>query len=1216
MERVAADDGLRLRDRTRRDRSREPAYEHRHRERDGRQSDSRRRNIEQLDFSILDAPTTVYVDNQTTQAFYLSSDGTKFSQSKNFRIEDRIYHAVDNESLGLITWVANNVFVTAPGTASGTTTDTDSNIQRGIDVAPSTLTNLWTVNVEAGTFSQIVNVDKPIDLVGQGPNSTVISASSGDILTIAADNVSVTGLHVTGSSSTDGIYFDSTVTGDSLKNVVATNNNYGLEIANAAVVGTLALDTVSLDNNVVGFNVSTTGQVNGLTIQNSHFDFNTLGLATAAAGTSNQNGFTNIDILAGTIPTTFSNDTQKGIHVEKLDHATLDGIKVIDSGTDTTYGFNAGIDINLKYGAYTDITISNATLTGDGTGTLGTGEDLAIKGRDDSPSYNANPASLSTINLTNDTISGSPIDLSMGYAVSGITMLGDQLQDVSAPSGGIGLVYYSDASALNLSDTSFAGGLATYIENGSTFGIDATNGATFDGFNTGAGPVAGNLSTYFAIEDKIIDAIDVSGLGLVRLNTGNIFVTPNSFFAPTTTAPSSQRGVNAATLNDTVYVEDGTYPDSAGVSLTQGVTLLTGGATTLGSATPPPYDPLMVTSTSPVTISEGFGGTGTGTLNTGDLTLNSNTTYDFQINSLTPGTGYDQIVANGDINLGGATLHASAGASYTPSVGDVITVISNQGSNAVNGQFAGLGEGATVLIDNLPFSISYKGGTDGRDVTLTLQSSQNVYVNDTWVDTFRPGGPLTNGDTVATDPSQDKVTTLSGLTYGLNAFSTIQAAIAALNGNFGTVHVVEGTYNITSAITISDTLQIVGPQATVNPESAGRLADAGNPQYETIVNVGSGSAAFELTSANADSVSIGGLTIDGSGGSLQGIVENFGVSGTTITNNYIDGFGGDAVAGANRSSRFNISDNEMSSDYLGVFVVNTANHGTIAEDYIHGMTTGAGTGQGSGIELAGMNPSVTIDDNRLTGDAEAMFVANPGAGATLAGTTVFNNDLSGGTKGIVNNSGVLLDASGNWWGSSAAAIVSTAVGSNVDFTPWLAAGTNNATNGTAFVGDFSRLFVDEASPEVQTGGRINEALGLLQGGALTGGNRIIDVVDGTYVTPVTVNVPVDIIGNDAAGAIIAPTSGTAFTVTSNNVTLSQMTIKNATVNTNPNGGFGISANAVDNLSLQNLFVTGFAMGNVLITGGTGLTIATMDSESSSSSTAFRSNGLTARRSSI
>jgi hypothetical protein len=57
---------------------------------------------------------------------------------------------------------------------------------------------------------------------------------------------------------------------------------------------------------------------------------------------------------------------------------------------------------------------------------------------------------------------------------------------------------------------------------------------------------------------------------------------------------------------------------------------------------------------------------------------------------------------------------------FTPHVGDQFTIIGNQGTNPVSGTFAGLPEGATFIVSGYQFQVSYAGGTDHQDVTLTV----------------------------------------------------------------------------------------------------------------------------------------------------------------------------------------------------------------------------------------------------------------------------------------------------------------------------------------------------------------------------------------------------------------------------------------------------------------------------------------------------------------
>ena len=398
-----------------------------------------------------------------------------------YAIEDKIIDAIDVSGYGLVRLKAPNVYVTpnsffAPG---GTTAPS---IQRGI-VAASTSD---TVNVQAGTYAENVTINKMVTLIGAGSatdgSSTIIDPSSGNGLTFQASGISHSspllvsniGVDFGTIGSSYGLDFDSTLSHLSLVDVSVAHASSGLEIHNSGIVTDLNLSGVSLTDNNVGFRVSSTGQVNGLAIDSSHFDNNDIGFYTTAnpSSTSNQNSFTNIQISSST----FNYDATKGLYVEELDHATLSGITVNSSGTDASSP--DGININLKYGTYSSISISGATLTGDGTGTS-TGAAIAIAGRNDAPSYSSNPASLSGVTLTNVTINGSPIDLSIGNNVTGITMSGVHLQG-----SGAGLIYFvTAADTPSLGNTAFDGSLAAYVGNSSTNAIDATGGATFNGFN-------------------------------------------------------------------------------------------------------------------------------------------------------------------------------------------------------------------------------------------------------------------------------------------------------------------------------------------------------------------------------------------------------------------------------------------------------------------------------------------------------------------------------------------------------------------------------------------------------------------------------------------------------------------------------------------------------------------------------------------------------------
>lgn len=97
--------------------------------------------------------------------------------------------------------------------------------------------------------------------------------------------------------------------------------------------------------------------------------------------------------------------------------------------------------------------------------------------------------------------------------------------------------------------------------------------------------------------------------------------------------------------------------------------------------------------------------TGNYSLNSGDLLM--------ELDGLAAGTDYDQLIVTGDVSLAG-DLTLAVG--FSPSVGDMFTIIDNQGANAVSGAFT---QGSSISAGGFSFAISYAGG-DGNDVVLSV----------------------------------------------------------------------------------------------------------------------------------------------------------------------------------------------------------------------------------------------------------------------------------------------------------------------------------------------------------------------------------------------------------------------------------------------------------------------------------------------------------------
>ena len=80
------------------------------------------------------AGDTFFIDNLSTQNIDATS-GNTFEGLNNFRIEDKMHHKVDtdNTGAGVITWVANNLYVTNPAVADLDRFVDPAGHQRGLD---------------------------------------------------------------------------------------------------------------------------------------------------------------------------------------------------------------------------------------------------------------------------------------------------------------------------------------------------------------------------------------------------------------------------------------------------------------------------------------------------------------------------------------------------------------------------------------------------------------------------------------------------------------------------------------------------------------------------------------------------------------------------------------------------------------------------------------------------------------------------------------------------------------------------------------------------------------------------------------------------------------------------------------------------------------------------------------------------------------------------
>ncbi len=448
-----------------------------------------------------------------------------------------------------------------------------------------------------------------------------------------------------------------------------------------------------------------------------------------------------------------------------------------------------------------------------------------------------------------------------------------------------------------------------------------------------------------------------------------------------------------------------------------------------------------------------------GTL-TGDGTVNSNVAV-VSGGHVAPGFGPGQITVNGNWTL-------NSGANYDVDL-DGLTPVTGYDQVVVTSAATTINLGNATL--NLSRLTSF---TPLQGTTFTIivnQSSQPI------TGTF-------NGY------SDNSVINASGISFRINynvgssddvVLTVVAPNVVYVNNNFA--NPVNGQdpdgagpaqlFGYDSFATIQEGLNQVASGGIVYVYQGNAPYDGGNEITKpvSVLSIGPGSptvggdmftsgssGAFE-DAANA--VTIEGITMNGALSSLHqaGVILDGGFAGETIQDNAISGY------------------------FYGVLV---ANVGTDAES------------------------NVQVNNNSLTGNEVAGIRVD--AGCLLDTMNANFNDFSGNTTiGLQNNSTSLIDASGSWWGSNTLAGVQAQVNGPADYTPFLNVGTDTSA-ATGFQPDFSSLTVTAAGVQNGVIGRIQEAVNLLADGSLTGANRLINVLTGSYTDNVVIAKSLSLIG--------------------------------------------------------------------------------------------------------
>jgi parallel beta-helix repeat protein len=214
-----------------------------------------------------------------------------------------------------------------------------------------------------------------------------------------------------------------------------------------------------------------------------------------------------------------------------------------------------------------------------------------------------------------------------------------------------------------------------------------------------------------------------------------------------------------------------------------------------------------------------------------------------------------------------------------------------------------------------------------------------------------------------------------------------------------------------------------------------------------------------------------------------------------------------------------------SSDYYKYgFLFQDGNDNVIEYNEITGNALGGlylwGKGDPSYTWYSTTNNTITGNfiSNHTAAGAQGLYIpvqyGNPNSG--FLNSTIFGNSITNNMAyGLENADGTqIVDASGNWWGSSTPAGVASEVSTHVDYTPWLDDGTDQSGD-PGFQADLSHLHVDDSSPQTGTMAPIEEGIDMVTGST-------VEVAAGTYsvATQILIDKPLMLLGEDAATTVI------------------------------------------------------------------------------------------------
>ena len=292
-------------------------------------------------------------------------------------LADRVADSVDAAGLGTVQ-LKPDLFLVTPASFWPPASSTAPSLQRAANAASPAAT----IQVLPGIYTGSVTLPRSVTLLGAGDGADPAAAT---ILAVAAGNAGVT-------VAADHVHLQDL-------RIRRADAQYSAGIQITTTLAGLTLTRVSVLGAQTGLWVSTEGDVTGLAVTASHFDENEFGWYFQKAS-PNSSSVRQVQVT----DTTFYTNTAKGFYAEKLDHALLDGIAVRGSGVDSTYGANQALGLDLRWGAYTDLTIQNSLF--EASGAYGTASQPYLPAAVVLVARSELSGSLAGVTLTHNSLSG------------------------------------------------------------------------------------------------------------------------------------------------------------------------------------------------------------------------------------------------------------------------------------------------------------------------------------------------------------------------------------------------------------------------------------------------------------------------------------------------------------------------------------------------------------------------------------------------------------------------------------------------------------------------------------------------------------------------------------------------------------------------------------------------------------------------------------------